>query len=96
VSAWTTLVPHLTDRFVVYLFPNPFEQYYYGESVGPYGALGGDVPDPDAVEWVIVRPGLYPGHDAVIDRLRRSGAFEVAIDEPPYLVLRRTVQLTSS
>jgi len=88
VSAWTTLAPHFTDRELVYLFPNPWLEYDYGPH-GPYGIDGSDVPDPEAVDWVFLRFDSYRTFDPVIDELMSSGDFEIAVDDPPFVLLRR-------
>lgn len=89
VSAWTTLVPALTERTDVFLFPNPFEEYYYGTS-GPYGADGGDIPDPTTVDFVFVRMDSYRSYDDLIDRLIASPEWEVIVDDDPFILIGRT------
>jgi uncharacterized membrane protein len=88
VSAWTTLAPHFTDRDLIYLFPNPWLEYDYGLQ-GPYGVEGSDAPDPDDVDWVFVRLDSYRTFDPVIDELMSSGDFVLAVEDRPFLLLRR-------
>jgi len=88
VSAWTTLVPHLASRELVYLFPNPWQELSYGP-IGEYGLDGSDVPDTSEIRWVFLRTDSYDDYDALIDELRTSGDFEVAVDDPPFLLLQR-------
>jgi uncharacterized membrane protein len=82
VSAMDTFVPHLTHRRAVFEFPNPWERHNYGT---------GEVilPDPRLVDWVVVRLDLYADMVPVIERLRASGQFEIILDEPPVLLMRR-------
>lgn len=88
ISAWSTLVPSLAERDIVYVFPNPFVPFYYGTG-GDYGLLGGDVPDVDAVEWIALRTDSYEEFDGVIDGLLGSGEFEVVRVDDPFILLRR-------
>lgn len=83
VSAMGTIVPHLTHRPVVYQFPNPWQRLNYG----PVDVV---LPDPEDVEWVVVRTDTYPEFLPVLEELRRSGSFRVIVDESPVVVLQRT------
>lgn len=82
VSAWTTLVPVLASREDIYVFPNPW-------TVTNYGAEGVDDPDPESVKWVFLRWDSYRQFDDIIDGILESGDFEVAVDDPPFLLLHR-------
>lgn len=82
VSAMDTFVPHLTHRRVVFEFPNPWERHNYG-------TRDAVLPDPDIVEWVVVRLDIYNDMVPVIDRLRASNQFEIVLEEPPVLLMRR-------
>lgn len=82
VSAWTTLVPHLANREQVYLFPNPFEEYYYGID-GPEGE------GPVEIEWVALRLDSYRDFDRVFQRLVESGAYTIYYEDHPFRLLRR-------
>jgi uncharacterized membrane protein len=82
VSAWTTLVPHLANRKEVYLFPNPFEEFYYGTNEP-------DLPTDAQVEWVAIRLDSYRDYDRLIASLTDSGAYEVFWDDPPFRLLKR-------
>jgi uncharacterized membrane protein len=88
IAAWTTFVPHLSEREQVYLFPNPFTEFYYA-TPGAYGADGGDMPDPDAVDWVFVRTDSYDEFDALIQEIVDSGEWVVVADDDPFQLLRR-------
>ena len=82
VSAMDTFVPHLTHRRVVFEFPNPWQRHNYStrEAI---------LPDPGIVEWVVVRLDMYDDMVPVIDRLRASNEFEIVLEEPPVLLMRR-------
>jgi uncharacterized membrane protein len=83
VSAFDTFVPHLTHRTTVYQFPNPWRRLNYG----PLDAV---LPNPRSVEWVVVRTDVDPDTQDLVASLRQSGAFTVAFDERPVIVLRRS------
>ena len=82
VSAWTTLLPPLANRELVYVFPNPWDLDYYG-------AVGVEDPDPSAIEWIFLRSDSYIKFDGIIDGLIESGERQVAVDDPPFLLLHR-------
>jgi hypothetical protein len=89
IAADFTLAPHLAHRETVYMFPNPFADRYWATS-GP-----SQRPDARAFEWVAVRP--YLDDDAVnttLAWLRLHPDFELVIDEP-YLVLLRRASATT-
>jgi uncharacterized membrane protein len=88
VSAWGTFVPALAERTTIHQFPNPFEAYYYGTG-GAYGLLGGDVPNPGDIDFIVLITDSYDDFDTVIDELLRSPEFEVVVDDDPFLLLRR-------
>ena len=79
VAAWYRFVPHLTHRTTVYQLPNPWER-------SNYSAPGVPLPDPETVEWVVIRRGQ---DDTLSEQLPESGDFEVAYDEGSALVLKR-------
>ncbi len=84
VSAGSFLAPHLGHRRTVYLYPNPFSRSYW--------ALDGvALPSSDAVEWIVVRPGDIESGSGlvVIDGLRRSSEWEVVVEAPTVVLLRR-------
>lgn len=82
VSAWTTLVPHLANRDEIYLFPNPFESYYYGsDSV--------DLPDDVRPDYVALRLDSYRDFDAIFTRLVDSGEYTIFYEDHPFRLLRR-------
>ncbi|MFN2375210.1 MAG: DUF2079 domain-containing protein [Candidatus Binatia bacterium] len=54
VSAHYTLVPHLSHRRGIYLFPNPFE-------VSEWGIAGEHPHDPESVDYIFVQDAL--GHE---------------------------------
>lgn len=82
VSAWTTLVPHLANRQEVYLFPNPFENYYYGYD-------SADSPDGVRPDYIALRLDSYRDFDAIFTGLVGSGEYTVFYDDHPFRLLRR-------
>ena len=79
VAAWYRFVPHLAHRTTVYQLPNPWER-------SNYSAPGLPLPDPDTVEWVVIRRGEDV---ALSEQLLESGEFEIMYDEGSALVLKR-------
>lgn len=79
VAAWYRFVPHLAIRTDVYQLPNPWER-------SNYSAPGLPLPDPETVEWVVIRRGE---DDALAERLLASAEFDVVYDEGSALVLKR-------
>jgi len=70
VSADYSVVPHLTHRRSIYMFPNPFE-------VSNWGVNGENTHDPDRVEYILVRN--VHSREALIDmvgKLVADGLFE--------------------
>lgn len=63
VSASYTLVPHLTHRNGIFMYPNPWVLTNWGQA-----NQGG--PDPGVVEWVVVdRRSISPDERQLLDRL---------------------------
>jgi len=60
VSADYTLVPHLSHRRGIYLYPNPF-------SVSNWGILGENTHDPETIDYIAVRDRL--GSPALTDEV---------------------------
>ena len=63
-----------TERSIVYLLPNPYEERAYG-APGDYGAGGSDIPDPSEVEFIILRPTDVGGRYAPARTEAESDAF---------------------
>jgi uncharacterized membrane protein len=56
VSAMYYLVPHMTHRFDVYTFPNPW-------IANNWGVNGENRPDPEKVDWLMVNPSSFTQSD---------------------------------
>jgi hypothetical protein len=82
VSAWTTLVPPLASREIVYLFPSSWELTYYG-------AEGAEDPDPSKVDWLFLRSDSSRNFDEIINGIIESGEWVLMVDDPPFTLLRR-------
>lgn len=83
VSAIYTLAPHLTHRREIYDWPNP----WIGTN---WGLRNDDLPDPDAVDWVVVdRHLLGPADAALLDRLLDAEEFGLMFDRDGVVVARR-------
>ena len=86
VSADPFLAPHFTHRRRVFMFPNPFREDAWGADGRP------PLPDPAEVDWVAVRLASVAGNEAnqsVLEKLRRSGDFELVVDNVDMVLLRR-------
>jgi len=84
VSVNDFLVPHLTERPVVYTFPNPWRSSYYGP--GGKGLKG----DPAQVDYVMVKvDGFSPEDRALFEQVRSSGEFETIYAKDNVYVLHR-------
>ncbi len=83
VAASGELVPHLSERPVIYTFPNPFEPLVYGlDDVKPRY--------PSPADWVVVNyQELSPKRQRIVDALRDSGAWTVVLDRDGVMVLKR-------
>jgi len=57
VSASTSFVPHLAHRSEIYTFPNPWE-------ASNWGVRSELRPDPDSVDWLVLRPVTLNDRDA--------------------------------
>jgi len=69
VAAHYLGVPHLSHREVVYTFPNPWTNSYYGTSNDSVG-------DPTNVNWIVVVPGaMNDDARSTLESLIQSGEF---------------------
>jgi uncharacterized membrane protein len=91
VSAQTNIVPHLTQREVLYQFPNPFNRWFYGQFAleDPSGAHAPQAEYPFQVDWLIVKPADTGRFHPVIDRLLSSGEFVPVFEQDGVLLARR-------
>ncbi len=83
VAASGELVPHLSERRVIYTFPNPFEPLVYG--------LDDARPEyPAEANWVIVNyRELSAQRRSIVDELRSRSGWETTFDRDGVVVLRR-------
>lgn len=80
---WFT-APHLADREIVYMLPNPFQNRYFGAGE-PYAPTPGDI------DWMIAQRWAL-GDDqvaAAFDTATTSGEWDVVVDNPHVLMLKR-------
>lgn len=84
VTAQYRLVPHLAERRMVYSFPNPWQQVFYGVEGTPR-------PDPARVEWIIWDESLpfSEGEQRVVDCILDARTFDEVFREDEIVVLRR-------
>ncbi|TSA19232.1 MAG: DUF2079 domain-containing protein [Betaproteobacteria bacterium] len=82
ISASDFLLPHLSHRELIYLFPNPWQIRYWG--------IAGEKPHhPNAVDLIVLNRDLYSESPELIDYLVDSGIFHRDRDESGIMVLRR-------
>jgi uncharacterized membrane protein len=83
VSAVYTFVPHLSEREQIYTFPNPWRASNWG-----YHDHG--THDPRSVDWLVIDRAAVGAQDqAVLDRILRSGQWDVVRAVDGILVARR-------
>ena len=69
VSASDYLVPHLSHRKHIYLFPNPWQIHYWG--------MKGEKPHhPNKVQYIVIDPSQYSNHYRLISYLVNKGYFK--------------------
>jgi uncharacterized membrane protein len=86
VSAHYLMVPHLTTRETVFVYPNPWKSSYY------YSPPGEPLPDPMRVRFIIMDRPAVPaeGPERVLwDCINGSGAFVTRLDSTDIVVLER-------
>lgn len=82
VAASDFLVPHFAHRRGIYLFPNPWQPYYWG--------LGDRKPHhPNNVRYVVVTPEIATHYAGIVDYLTTSGLFVEINRNDKMVVLRR-------
>jgi uncharacterized membrane protein len=82
-SAVYTFVPHLSEREQIYTFPNPWR-------ASNWGYHDHDTHDPRSVDWLVIDRAAVGAQDqAVLDRILRSGRWDVVRDSDGILVARR-------
>lgn len=105
VSASYLLTPHLANRKIIYMFPNPYQRSHWSGMPGEpdYGKFTVST-EPQVhlergreVEWVVIDKESLPSsphHPArqILAGLVQSQQFEVVRDDPFALVLRRIAQ----
>lgn len=71
VSADYSLVPQLSHRARIYMFPNPFRSHYWG--------IRGESPDdPRTVDFIVVRPNVVSDSDReMLSEMVEGGAWSV-------------------
>jgi uncharacterized membrane protein len=84
VTAQYRLVPHLAERRLVYSFPNPWRQVFYGVEGTPR-------PDPSLVEWMIfdLTVAFSEGDQQLVDCVLGAGTFDEAFREAEIVVYHR-------
>lgn len=85
VTATYTLVPHLTHRELVFEWPNPWVESYWGVDDGYR------LPDPSIIEWIVIdRNHVNQRYAPILDTvLGPFGGFETVFEEMNVLVARR-------
>jgi hypothetical protein len=83
VSATYNLVPYLTHREHIYMFPNPFRTSYWGvKDESPH--------DPATVQWLVLdRPLLGTDDVATLEAALATGEWEIVYEEQAIVVAHR-------
>ena len=82
ISAHYTLVPHLTHREIIYMWPNPFKVSYWGPNSGE------NLPTKD-VDYIFLNNRIKASDQAMIDSLVENKYYDVVISEKGLLLLKR-------
>jgi uncharacterized membrane protein len=82
VSATYGLVPQFSRRAEIYEFPNPWES-------ANYGVEGGEPPDPDDVEWLVIDRSVLDATGATLVESILDDGFTVVLDRDELLVAHR-------
>lgn len=83
VSASYSFVPHLSHRYRIYEFPNPF-------ATSNWGVRGENPPSPSDARWLIVDRRLAGAQfRPLLDELLASGEFRVVFDDDDVVVAER-------
>ena len=94
VSASDFVLPHLDQRKHAYLWPNPFEERYWGnyDPIAPT-----PLPDPNNVDWFVIDDRLLePGDaDVAAELTAAGGPFEVVFRSNGVLVAKRKPGMAS-
>lgn len=82
VAASDFLLPHLSHRESIYLFPNPWKAHYWGiAEKNPH--------HPNQVQHIVISPGAMRQHERLVDYLIGKEIFEKTADEHGVIVLKR-------
>jgi hypothetical protein len=88
VTASDFVLPHLDRRKHAYLWPNPFEERFWGnyDPVAPT-----PLADPNNVDWIVIDDRLLQPSDGVLAETltQPDGAFEVVFRSNGVLVAKR-------
>ncbi|MDD2850394.1 MAG: DUF2079 domain-containing protein [Desulfuromonadaceae bacterium] len=83
VAASHNLVPALTHRTEIFMFPNPWQVHYWG-------IAGEKTLTPDRVEWLVLDSRVVDkGQQQLVTRLFESREFCAVTEDGPWLVARR-------
>jgi len=88
VSASYLLLPHLTHRKIIYMFPNPFEESYWGLM---YGNFTPSTPTL-VTDYIIVDDTVSDSEkESIIDPFINQNLYEVIFNETNVIVLKKTL-----
>jgi uncharacterized membrane protein len=84
VAASDFLVPHLSHRENIYLFPNPWKIHYWG--------IAGEHPHhPNKVDYLVLDSSSLAEQIELVDYLTTAGLFRVTLEQDPIVVLERVM-----
>jgi hypothetical protein len=75
-------VPHLAHRRQIYLFPNPWQAFYWGSA-------GENQHDPADIDWLVIDTPLLGESRQLWDDGLAGGEFEIVFDQEAIAVARR-------
>jgi uncharacterized membrane protein len=85
VSASYLLVPHLSHRKIIYMFPNPFKESYWGAEFGNY------TPSPPTKDtgYIIIDSTISDSEKDVIDNFLEKEIYKQIFDKENITVFKR-------
>jgi uncharacterized membrane protein len=82
VTATYNLTPHLTQRRVIYTWPNPWRALHWGSG-------NEQPPDPSVIEWLVIDKNVLGDSASEFESVLASESWEVVMDQNGVFVARR-------
>ena len=81
VTATYQIVPRLSHRREIYMWPNPWVASYWA-------VAGEDLPDPSRIEWLVLDLNVV-GDRELLDQILAADAWQIHVDQNNLLVAER-------